>query len=122
MSSLVIANPEDLRRVLEQIPKPEPGEDCFGCGRPVPKKKSDDPTGRKRDVLSIHIPDGMPPLEPMLIDLVDKYREQWPRDHAAMRQEIGLEVVGGRSWKYHAVHFATYACLMVPGLEPTEEG
>jgi hypothetical protein len=58
----------------------------------------------------------------MLVDLVDKYKEQWPLEFASMRQQVGLQIVGGRSWKYHALHFATYACLMVPGLAPTEEG
>jgi hypothetical protein len=57
----------------------------------------------------------------MLIALVDKYKEQWPTDFAAMRDGLGLEVVGGRSWKYRAIHFAVYACLMVADLKPSEE-
>lgn len=102
---------------------PNPGEECFGCHRTVPKLKSDDNVGSRREVLSLSIPKGEEGvLESMLIALVDKHREQWPRDHAEMRQGLGLEVVGGRSWKYYAVSFAVYAALTVPGLEPVEEG
>ena len=115
-----VADMADLKRIMEAIPPPEPGQECQLCHRKYPEKKSDDPTGPKREVLTIHIPHGFPPLDPLLIDLVDKYQEQWPLEHAAMRDQIGLEVVGGRSWKYHAIHFSTYACLIVPGLEPTE--
>jgi hypothetical protein len=122
-SPIIIANEADLAKVINQIPKPEPGETCAVCERPFPKQKSDDATGPRREVLSISIPKGEEgELEQMLIQLVDKYQEQWPRDYAAMRQSVGLEVVGGRSWKYYAVHFSVYACLNVPGLAPTEEG
>jgi hypothetical protein len=53
---------------------------------------------------------------------VDKYQEAWPLTHRAMRNSIGLEVVGGQRWKYYVCHFALTATLMVPGLEPVEEG
>jgi hypothetical protein len=118
---LEVANEADLQRLLETI-KPEPGQECQVCHRLAPKVKKDDPTGPRRETLSISIPKGEPPLDPMLIQLVDKYKEQWPRDFAAMRDDVGLVTVGGRSWRYYAIHFATYACLMVPGLEPTEIG
>jgi hypothetical protein len=118
---LQVASPAELQEILSTI-KPAPGEECQLCERPVPKVRKDDPTGPRRSVLSVSIPAGFPPLDPMLVDLVDKYKEQWPLEFASMRQQVGLQIVGGRSWKYHALHFATYACLMVPGLEPTEEG
>lgn len=101
------------------VEPPHPGEDCFGCHRPVPKIRSDENVGSRREVLSLSIPKGEEGvLEAMLIALVDKYQEQWPRDYASMRAGIGLEVVGGRSWKYFAVAFAVYAALTVPGLAP----
>lgn len=115
------AAPGEIVRVA--IEPPESGQECYGCHRTVPTARSDDKPGPAREVLSLHVPKGEEGiLENMLIDLVDKYREQWPRDYAAMRQGLGLEVVGGRSWKYYAVHFSVYAALTVPGLAPTEEG
>lgn len=121
---VVATKPAAAGEIVEvQIPDPSPGEECFGCHRTVPKIRADDATGSRREVVSLSIPKGQEGvLEQMLIDIIDKYQEQWPREYAAMRQEVGLEVVGGRSWKYHAVHFAVYAALMVPGLEPVEEG
>lgn len=73
-------------------------------------------------MVQIHEPKGEEgTIENLMIAVVDKYRDAWPRDHAAMRRQVGLEVVGGRSWKYYVTHFALYAVLMVPGLEPTED-
>lgn len=119
---LIIANEAELAAILKEH-APHEGEECITCGRLAPKKKSDDRPGPTRSVISLHEPRELAgTLDPMLIALVDKYHEQWPRDNAAMRHDVGLEVVGGRCWRYHAVHFATYACLMVPGLEPTEVG
>lgn len=113
--------PGEIIRV--RFEKPEPETECPACERPVPKVKSDDQHGPRREVLSLHIPKGEEgELENMLIALVDKYKEEWPRDYAAMRNGVGLELVGGRSWKYFAVHFAVYAALTVPGLAPVEEG
>lgn len=110
---------EEWLQHLEQ----HPGDECVACHRPIPKKRSDEKTGSARSVVSIHEPAGEEgTLESLMIAVVDKYKEQWPRDHAAMREGIGLEAVGGRSWKYFVVHFALYAVLSVPGLEPTEEG
>lgn len=101
---------------------PHPGEECFGCHRTVPKLKSDDNVGSRREVLSLSIPKGEEGvLESMLIALVDKHREAWPRDHAEMRQGLGLEVVGGRSWKYYCIHWAVYAALTLD-IVPSEEG
>jgi hypothetical protein len=99
------------------------GETCLACNRPIPKIKSDDPTGSRRSVVGISEPKGEEgTLESLMIAVVDKYQDQWPRQYAEMREGIGLEVVGGKSWKYYCVHFALYAALMVPGLEPVEEG
>lgn len=118
---LVIAGPEDLKRVMDLLPPPKPGEECYGCHRKVPQKAADAKPGPRRSVVSIHEPHGEEgTLEALMIDVVDKYKEQWPRDHAAMRAGVGLEVVGGRSWRYYATHFCLYAVLTVPGLEPTE--
>lgn len=100
-----------------------PGQPCPACHRPIPKIRADSLTGPRRQVLSIAIPAGEEgTLDELLIAVVDKYREQWPREYAAMRNNIGLEQVGGRAWKYHVIHFALYATLMVPGLDPAEEG
>ena len=105
------------------VESPAPGEECFGCHRKVPQLASDENTGPRREVMSLSIPKGEEGvLESMLVALVDKYQEQWPRDYAEMRAGIGLEVVGGRSWKYYAIVFSVYACLTVSGLEPKEEG
>jgi hypothetical protein len=90
---LEVATPADLKRMLDEL-KPSPGEECQVCERVYPKLKSDDATGPSRSVLSVSIPKGFPPLDPLLVDLVDKYKEQWPLDHAAMRQQVGLQVVG----------------------------
>jgi hypothetical protein len=102
---------------------PVPGKPCDFCARTFPKVRADAPHGSARDILQVSVPKGHEGvIDQMLIELVDKYQQQWPREYAAMRNEVGLEVVGGRSWKYHALHFATYAALTVPGLEPVEEG
>jgi hypothetical protein len=119
-----IVDPEALGELLAHLDEHlnlEPGQECPGCHRVVPKKKSDDQPGPVRNVVSVHEPKGEGgTLEALMVQVVDKYREQWPLDYASMRDGIGLEVVGGRSWKYHVLHFALYAVLMVPGLEPTE--
>lgn len=100
-----------------------PGEECPGCGRTVPKEKSDAAAGPRGERWSITVPPGEEGiLEEMLVDLVEKYEEAWPLQARAMRDSVGLEVVGGRRWKYYALHFAVYACLNVPGLAPVEEG
>jgi hypothetical protein len=115
-----IISPEQLRHALEHIDL-KPGEECIACHRTIPRKQKDDNVGRQRAVVSISEPVGYEgTLEPLMIAVVDKYRDAWPRDYAAMRDGIGLEVVGGRSWKYFVTHFALYAVLQVPGLEPTE--
>jgi hypothetical protein len=102
---------------------PEPGKPCHYCARKFPRVRADAPTGGQREVLSVAVPRGQEGvLDQLLIGLVDKYQEQWPREYAAMRNEVGLEVIGGRSWRYHAIHFAAYAALTVDGLEPVEEG
>ena len=118
-----ITSLEDLYKVLGEHVHPGPGEECLVCHRPYPKVKADEKQGPVRNIISLHEPKELTgTLEPMLIALVDKHREAWPREHAAMRHGVGLEVVGGRSWKYYAVHFAVYACLMFPELAPTEIG
>lgn len=102
---------------------PEPGKPCDFCARTYPKVRADSLTGPRRDVMSIAIPKGQEGvLDELLIGIVDKFKDQWPREYASMRNEVGLEVIGGRSWKYHALHFAAYAVLTVDGLEPVEEG
>jgi hypothetical protein len=115
------AAPGEVVRVA--IESPEPGEECGVCERPYPKVKSDAQQGARREIIQLHVPKGEEGvLENLLISLVDKHKEAWPRDFAAMRAGVGLEVVGGRSWKYYAVHFSVYAALTVPGLAPVEEG
>lgn len=122
MTDLVIANEADLKKAIASIPPPKPGEECFSCHRKVPQVRSDAPTGPKTtSVVSIREPVGEEgTLNSLAIGVVDKFQEQWPRDHAAMRAGIGLELVGGRNWTFHVHHFALYAVLMVPGLEPSE--
>lgn len=111
---------EDIEHWLAHL-ELEPGEECPGCHRKLPNKKSDDRAGPTRSVVHVHEPGGEAgTLELLMIAVVDKYKDQWPREYAAMRDGIGLEVVGGRSWKYHVLHFALYAVLNVPGLEPSE--
>lgn len=120
---VVLADAAELKRIMEILPAPGEGEDCYACHRPVPRQKKDDQPGPRRSVVSIHEPAGEEgTLESLMVAVVDKYQEQWPRDHAAMRNQVGLEIVGGRSWKFFVTHFALYATLTVPGLEPTEEG
>lgn len=115
-------DPADLLHLLEHL-ELKPGDACPACSRIVPKLRSDAQAGPRRETISLAVPKGEEGiLESMLIALVDKHKDQWPRDYAAMRAGVGLEVVGGRSWKYYAVHFATYATLMVPELAPVEEG
>jgi hypothetical protein len=89
----------------------------------VPKAKKDDATGRTRDRITVTVPTGEEgTLDEMLIQLVDKYADAWPEDAKSMREGVGLALVGERSWKYRALHFAVYAALTVPGLEPVETG
>lgn len=115
------AVPGQLARVT--LEKPEPGEECPSCERKMPALKSDDQHGPRREIVALHVPKGEEGvLENLLIALVDKHKEEWPRDYASMRNGVGLELVGGRSWKYYAVHFSVYAALTVPGLAPVEEG
>lgn len=111
----------EFTRMFGHLPHPEPGDDCYACNRPVPKISRDARNGSKRSVVSIAEPKGEEgTLESLMIGVVDRFQDQWPRDFAAMRNGIGLEVVGGRAWKYYVTHFALYAALTVPGLEPTE--
>lgn len=115
------AAPGEIVRVRFQTP--DSGEECPGCERKIPALKKDDQHGPRREVVQLSVPKGEEGvLENLLIALVDKHKEAWPRDFAAMRNGLGLELVGGRSWKYYAVHFAVYAALTVPGLAPVEEG
>lgn len=119
----VEAHVHDLDSIMKLLPALDPGDECFVCHRPVPKVRSDSEPGPARSVVSIHEPRGEEgTLDALMIAVVDKYKDAFPREHATMRHNIGLEVVGGRSWKYHVAHFALYAVLNVPGLEPTEEG
>lgn len=121
LPDIEIVKPEDLQHWLDHLNQ-EPGSECVACHRPIPKKKSDDKPGPRRSVVSIHEPAGEEgTLEPLMIAVVDKYRDQWPHDAKAMERQIGVEVVGGRSWKYYVTHFSLYAVLMVPGLAPVEE-
>jgi hypothetical protein len=100
-----------------------PGQLCPTCQRTIPKVQSDDNPGRKRQVVSVSVPHGEEgALEELMIQVVDKYKEAWPREYAAMRQQVGLVNVGQRSWKYFVLHFALFAVLNVEGLEPVEEG
>ncbi len=118
-----VSNPGELRELIRNLPPPQPGDECERCHRPVPKVRSDAQAGPRRETISISVPKGEEGvLEGLWIDVIDKYREQWPREYAAMRADVGLELVGGRSWKYHTAHFCAYAVLMVPGLAPVEEG
>lgn len=97
----------------------EPGVECPGCQRTIPKVKADSMTGPGRARFVAAIPAGQEDvLDDLLVQIVTKYQEQWPLDYAAMRNGVGLEVVGGRAWKWYALHFAAYAVLMAPGLEP----
>lgn len=115
-----VISPEDLKHILEHL-SVEPGEECPSCHRKVPTKKKDDKPGARRSVVHIHEPKGEEgTLESLMIQVIDKYQEAWPREFADARDGIGLDVVGATSWKYFVVHFALYAILMVPGLEPTE--
>lgn len=99
-----------------------PGEDCPGCGRTVPKLKSDEVAGPQGERWTISVPPGEEGnLELMLIDLVNKYKDAWPLQYRAMRDSVGLEVVGGRRWKYYGLHFAVYAALTL-NIQPNEEG
>lgn len=113
-------SPEDLKHILDHL-SVEPGEECPSCHRKVPVKKPDDKTGPRRSVIHVNEPKGQEgTLEDLMIQVVDKYKEQWPREYADMRAGIGLDVVGALNWRFHVLHFALYAVLMVPGLEPTE--
>jgi hypothetical protein len=116
--------PEDLVEVLKNLPEPQPGEECYGCHRPVPKVKSDDRPGpARRSVVSVSEPAGEEgTLENLMIAVVNKYKDAWPRDFAAMRNGLGLELVGGRAWKYHVLYFCLYSVLTVGELAPDEGG
>lgn len=111
---------DEIMHALQHLAQ-KPGDECVACHRPIPKVRSDEQPGARRSVVSIHEPRGEEgTLDALMIAVIDKYREQFPLDAAAMDATIGLEVVGGRSWRYYVTHFALYAVLMVPGLEPTE--
>lgn len=100
-----------------------PGGECPACHRQVPKVAKDAAHGRTRDRLTVTVPTGEEGvLDEMLLLLVEKYAPAWPEDARAAREGVGLALVGERSWKYRALHFAVYAALNVPGLEPVEEG
>lgn len=102
---------------------PEPGCACPTCGRVVPKAKSDDKAGPKRTRIAISVPpEEAGVLDELMVQVCERYQEAWPREFANMRAGLGLEVVGGKRWQYHVLHFALTATLMVPGLEPVEEG
>ena len=99
----------------------EPGVECPGCHRTVPKESSDAATGPRGERMSISIPPGEEGiLDSLMIAVVEKYQDAWPLDHRAMRNGLGLEVVGGRRWRYYVTHYCLYAVLNTPGLEPTE--
>lgn len=112
----------DLRSLVDELPAPEPGEECYACHRPVPKVKKDDRTGPIRSTVTIREPRGEEGvLDDLMIQVVDKYQDEWPRDHAAMRAGLGLEVVGGRAWKYYVVQWCLYMALTLD-VKPSEEG
>jgi hypothetical protein len=100
-----------------------PGEDCPACHRKIPKERSDEQTGPRRERFSVSVPPGEEGvLDELLIALVEKHQEAWPADARSMRQGLGLELVGAQGWKYRGLHFALYAALTVPELAPVEEG
>lgn len=104
-------------RVL--LPQLNVGDTCYACERPVPKKRSDDARNPSRSVVSISEPRGSEgTIEALAVAVVDKYQKAWPREFAAMRAGLGLEVVGGRAWKFYVIEFALQAMLQIPGLEP----
>lgn len=121
MNEVEVVDQLQLQAILDKLPPLLPGSECYTCHRPVPKIASDEKHGAKRSVVSIPEPRGEEgTLNALMVAVTDKYQVQWPRDYAAMRGGIGLEVIGGRGWRYHVTHFALYATLMVPGLEPDE--
>lgn len=98
-----------------------PGLECPACHRTVPKEKADAPTSPARQRVTFTVPPGEEGLiEQLEILVVEKYGEQWPSDLRAMRDGVGLDVIGSSNWRYRVHHFALYATLNVPGLEPTE--
>lgn len=100
-----------------------PGGVCPACSRLVPREPADAATRHAREIMSVSTPRGEEGvLDGMLMQLVEKYADAWPEDARAARANVGLALVGERSWRYRALHFAVYAALNVPGLEPTEEG
>lgn len=100
-----------------------PGDECPACERKLPLPKSDEPTGAAGTRFCVTVPPGEEGvLDLLLIAVVEKYQAAWPEDAAEMRAGIGLALVGGRRWKYRALHFALSALLQVPGLAPVEEG
>jgi len=85
---------------------------------PVPHEG---PTGAKRDRISVVVPLGEEGvLDDLMIQVVERFQEQWPEDVRAAREGVGLAPVGERAWKYRVLHFSLYAVLTVPGLEPTD--
>lgn len=97
-----------------------PGDECPACGRTVPKVSSSSQSGPKRQRVSFTVPPGEEGLiEELEILVVEKYGEQWPSDLRAMRDGVGLEVIGSSSWRYRVHHFSLYATLNVPGLGPS---
>lgn len=100
----------------------EPGHECPACHRKVPKQASDEAAGRTRDRISVSVPVGEEGvLDDLMIQLVEKYAEEWPEDAAAAREGVGLVLVGERAWKYRALHFAVYAALTLD-IKPSEVG
>lgn len=101
-----------------------PGTDCPSCGRRIPEAKSDDaPATAKRERVSFSVPKGEEGvIEELEILVVEKYQDQWPEDRAAMRDGVGLKVVGSSGWRWRVHHFSLYATLMVPELAPVDEG
>jgi len=100
---------------------PSPGEECPTCGRTMPKEKSDAERGPRRQRVSFSVPYGEEGIvEELEIAVVERHAEAWPADAAAARDGVGLEVVGSSNWRYRVHHFALYAVLNVPGLEPSE--
>jgi hypothetical protein len=98
-------------------------ERCPTCNRVIPQEKSDSPTGKKRDRITITVPIGEEGvLDELMIQVVEKYAEAWPDDARAARDNVGLELVGEGSWRFRVLHFALYAVLQVPGLAPVETG
>lgn len=101
-----------------------PGLECPACHRTVPKEKADSaPATGKRQRVTFTVPPGEEGLiEELEILVVEKHGQAWPSDLRAMRDGVGLDVIGSSNWRFRVHHFALYATLNVPELAPVEEG